>query len=497
MSTAGKSCSTRAATIRFPPTLRNTSTTMAQPTSYVCTCLTRPTMASKSLASSASGQLIEKAQHGQLSSHERLEIAQVDACAHELCMHARIGKAWCMCAIYSAIDEPGGDTYTPNSGIWQTVWLEPVPETYITDYRITPTLSNINITVYTNTPNVAVKLTVGTTISTTLHSGVPAVIDVPNPSLWSPSNPVLYNFNLTTDNDNVRGYFALRTFKLCKDNNGVTRPCLNDKPIFMAGWLDQSYWPDGIYTAPTDEALAYDVQSVKRFGLNMIRLHQKVNPQRWYHYADTYGIIVLQDMIQHYGSKHNTPSVDLYMNDLTAMLDNVWNHPSIVQYETFNEADMWTYFDVPKVVDYVQQYDPSRLVDADSGGKANDDHVGDVNDVHDYPQPGNPQPLDKQYAMVGEFGGIGAFVEGKEWWPHRCHTYLKVDTPAEEASTYIAMTKALLRNRNVSASVYTQITDVELECDGFLNYDRSDKFDPATVASIAAANQALINAPLD
>jgi hypothetical protein len=225
------------------------------------------------------------------------------------------------------------------------------------------------------------------------------------------------------------------------------------------------------------------------------------------------------------------------MDDLKAMMDNVWNHPSIVQYEvtslnentwsqtwhgcsqllvdpvgipviachcphvallqTFNEGDMWSFFDVPSVVKYTEAYDPSRLVDTDSGGGANNLHIGSVNDIHDYPDPQNPQPSDTQYAMIGEFGGIGAFVAGKEWWPKQCHTYLRVATPAEEASTYINMTKTLLRNRNVSASVYTQITDVELECDGFLNYDRTNKFDQATTAAIAAANQLLITAPLD
>ena len=158
---------------------------------------------------------------------------------------------------------------------------------------------------------------------------------------------------------------------------------------------------------------------------------------------------------------------------------------------------MWSFFDVPAVVNFTQQYDPSRLVDADSGGGANNLHVGAVNDIHSYPNPQFPQPSETQYAMVGEFGGVGAFVAGKEWWPKQCHTYLKVDTPAEEASTYIGMAKMLLQNRNVSVSVYTQITDVELECDGFLNYDRTNKFDEATTQAIAAVNQQLINAPLD
>merc|ERR1719231_1485514 len=176
------------------------------------------------------------------------------------------------------------------------------------------------------------------------------------------------------------------------------------------------------------------------------------------------------------------------------------NHPCIVQFETFNEGDCYGVFknkpyDVAGIVALAKKLDPTRLVDTDSGGGANNLHVGDVNDIHSYPYPGDPKPSATQYAMIGEFGGIGAFVEGKEWKPKACHTYLHVNTTHDEATTYIKMAGQIQsRVDHVSASVYTQTTDLELECDGFLNYDRSNKFSDADTAAIAKANQAIISA---
>jgi hypothetical protein len=268
---------------------------------------------------------------------------------------------------------------------------------------------------------------------------------------------------------------------------------LNGDPLFLAGWLDQSWWPDGQYTAPTDEALAFDLKVVKTFGLNMVRLHQKVNSERWYYYADKLGIVIFQDMIQKYGGATQA-TVPLFLADLKAMIEGRYNHPSIVQWDAFNEGDCVSQFNVPSVINQIRQLDPSRLLDTNSGGPGNDLHIADVNDVHTYPYPGDPKPSATQYAMLGEFGGIGAFVAGKEWVPGQCQTYLHVDTPELEATTYIAMAQTI-RSRKVdlSASVYTQITDVERECDGFLNYDRTNKFNADQTARIATANQNIIH----
>lgn len=317
-------------------------------------------------------------------------------------------------------------------------------------------------------------------------------LHIPSPRVWGPEDPFLYDLRISTDTDCVLSYFGLRTFALGDGPKGK-RPLLNGNFTFLAGFLDQSYWPDGIYTAPTDEGLAYDIQAVPLFGLNMIRLHQKVNPERWYYHADTLGVIVFQDMVQKYGGATNA-TVHHFMNDLQAMITGPRsNHPCIVQWTAFNEGDCWEVFDVPSVIKYVRQLDPTRLVDTDSGGKANDLHIGDVNDIHSYPYPGDPQASDTQYAMIGEFGGIGAFVKGKEWKADACHTYLHVDTPHDEATTYIKMAATIAdRVDHISASVYTQTTDVELECDGFLNYDRSNKFSDKDTAAIREANLAII-----
>lgn len=249
-----------------------------------------------------------------------------------------------------------------------------------------------------------------------------------------------------------------------------------------------------MYTAPTDEALAFDVKAVPRFGFNFIRLHQKVNPERWYWYTDKLGIVVQQDMVQHYGDSFTTPDPDLFMQDLQAMIDQLYNHPSIIQWTAFNEGDMVSHFDAKAVVSWIKQYDPSRLTDTDSGGPANNLHVADVNDVHDYPDPTDPKPSATQYAEIGEFGGLGAFVDGHQWVQGSCYAYETVASPDKLASRYIGMANYIQQHKkDISVSVYTQITDVELECDGFLNYDRTDKFSADQLAKVVKANQNLIN----
>lgn len=269
--------------------------------------------------------------------------------------------------------------------------------------------------------------------------------------------------------------------------------------------MDQSWWPDGQYTAPSDEALKSDITAIKTFGMNMIRLHQKVNSDRWYYHADVVGVAVMQDAVQKYG--HASQATILpFVHDLVAMIEGRGSHPCIIQWETFNEGDCWGVFKtkpytVQDIVALARKTDwQKRPIDTDSGGGANNPpyNVGDVNDIHDYPYPRHPMPSADKYAMIGEFGGIGAFITGKEWVPTKCHTYLKVATPALEASTYVTMAAQIgAVIKDVSASVYTQITDVELECDGFLNYDRTNKFNAQQTKSIHDANRALIDASLN
>jgi beta-galactosidase/beta-glucuronidase len=238
-------------------------------------------------------------------------------------------------------------------------------------------------------------------------------------------------------------------------------------------------------TAPTDEGLRSDIAAVKAFGLNLVRLHQKVNPERWYTWADRLGIIVYQDAVQHFG---DNPSLELFTSDLVKMIADRYSHPCIVQYDIFNEGDCIKDFlksapETPaKIVELVRGIDPSRLIDINSGGPANEFNVGDVFDIHDYggylgsrPRPKDPKPTATQYAMIGEFGGLGAFLS--QWQQvngsGKCRSNSPAGsyghgntTPTEAASSYIGMTKLLAANKHdISASVYTQITDVENECD--------------------------------
>jgi len=411
----------------------------------------------------------------------------------------------------SAIDKPGGDQYTPSSGIWQTVWVERVPETYIQELKInqaSQTVVSVVVIVagsFAQVGAVPVRITVADDQGREVaHAdgwageGKVVTVTVPSPKLWSPDSPTLYDLKVSARDDSVLAYFGLRTFVL-GEVAGSVHPLLNGVYTFLAGFLDQSWWPDGQYTAPTDEALESDLIATKMFGLNMIRLHQKVNPERWYYFADRHGLVVLQDMPQKYGGAR-AELVPYFVEDMKRMIAGRGNHPCIVQWETFNEADCWevfntTPYDVKGITELAKRLDPTRLVDTDSGGAANDMHAADVNDIHSYPYPKNVKPSGSQYAMVGEFGGIGAFIKGKEWVPGKCFTYLKASSAVDEASKYIQMTKTLKsRVDHISASVYTQTTDVELECDGFLNYDRSNKFSDQQTLAIREANEALIQA---
>lgn len=494
----------------------------------------------------------------------------------------------------SAISNPGGDTYTPASGIWQSVWLEEVPAAFISRLQIGQNdESGVTATAFVDPPHLASSVLFEAVDPATTHvvasgsaaAGTAVSLTIPSPKLWSPTSPTLYDLRVScaTCEDAVLSYFGLRTFKVGSVGAGrgslgythltsllvgpdlatanmtlrqaeercdaddrcvgftypsndtaapqgavtctlkraaklyfnsnewqtylrspltTARPLLNGQPIFLAGWLDQSYWPDGIYTAPTEEALVFDVEAVVAFGMNTVRLHQKVNPERWYYAADRSGVLVMQDAVQKYGGATNA-TIPLFEKDLVAMIASRGNHPSIVQWETFNEQDCYGVFDTPPhsvadIVDLARSTDwEGRPVDTDSGGGANYDASGDVNDIHSYPNPGNPLPSGTKYAMLGEFGGIGTFTSGKEWVPNQCYTYLPVNTSQLVADTYVNMTRRMLDEqmpRGLASSIYTQITDVELECDGFFNYDRSPKLSAAQTSAVAEANRKLVEA---
>ena len=429
-----------------------------------------------------------------------------------------------------SIHNPGGGQYTPSSGIWQTVWLEAVPAVYISSLSLrqnstdTVAISTAVGGMRAGPPPQSLLLSYsvmdGSTVIAT-GTGAPGVVvslRVPSARLWGPGAPNLYDVRVSLQGggakdalDQVVGYFGLRSLRLGKQQgHNVTRPLLNDKFTFLAGWLDQSWWPDGQYTAPTDAALASDVRAVDVFGLNLVRLHMKVNPERWYYHADRAGVVVFQDMVQKICTTHCTPNnLAYYLADLKAMIAGRKNHPSIVQFTLLNEQDMWQLFDtkpydLPGLLQFARGLAPDHWINLESGANAAYDasgagHLGDVVDCHTYPAPTvRPNASGTQYAMLGEFGGVGAFVAGKEWRPptptHKsCFAYnlplAPLATPADEAQAYIKMTDTLLSwSDTLSASVYTQISDVELECDGFLNYDRTNKFGERDTAAIREAN---------
>ena len=259
----------------------------------------------------------------------------------------------------SAISGPGGDTYTPSSGVWQSVWLETVPAYHVSGLRLRGDLENLFLTVEASPADMSFIFAVEVFFANvsvangTGSAGAELVLPIPSPQLWTPASPNLYQVSITlmdpgaaavqfTPVDGVGSYFGMRTSTLVvpASTPNITRPALNGAPVIFAGWLDQSFWPDGEFTAPGDDALRFDVQAVRDFGMNAVRLHQKINPQRWYFWADKLGVAVLQDFVQKYGGA-SPATVDLFLHDAKAAVDGLYSHPSVVQWEIFNEDDCW------------------------------------------------------------------------------------------------------------------------------------------------------------
>ena len=324
-------------------------------------------------------------------------------------------------------------------------------------------------------------------------------IPVPNPRLWSPDNPFLYNLRVSLKNgeqtgDQVTSYFGMRSIRLTMVN-GTLRPVLNGQFVFQIGTLDQGFWPDGIYTAPTDEALKFDIQKQKELGYNLIRKHIKVEPQRWYYWADKLGMLVWQDMPAMNNTKAPTDAAKAeFEQELQQMVEQHRNAPSIIMWVVFNEG--WGQYDPARLADQVKQWDNSRLVDNMSGVNccgSVDGGNGDVIDYHVYVGPESPYPTLKRAAVLGEFGGLGLRVVGHEWQPGKGFSYENQKDAAALTKRYVGLMKGveyLMKNAGLSAAVYTQITDVENEVNGIMTYDRAVVKPDA--AQIAAAHQRLI-----
>ncbi len=390
----------------------------------------------------------------------------------------------------SAFDKPDGILYTAASGIWQTVWLEKVPENHVTSLKITPDIDQGTLTVVVNAREGAAMVTASDggkeVASRKGKAGEPIVLKIPNAKLWTPESPFLYDLKVTLGSDSVTSYAGMRKISKGKDEKGVLRPMLNNKPIYMAGPLDQGYWPDGIYTAPTDEALKFDIEMTKKFGFNMTRKHIKVEPARWYYWTDKLGLLVWQDMpngvagTKEKGKGANDDGIakskelsDQHELELKRMIEQHFNAPSIVMWVIFNEG--WGQYDTPRVTQLARDSDMSRLITGASGWA--DTGSGDVIDRHHYQSPAAVKPDDKRIGVCGEFGGLGYVIPGHVWVPEQTESsvYVTCVDQKDYEKQYLALWKQAFADdmkMGTSAWVYTEITDIEKEVNGLMTYDR-------------------------
>lgn len=394
------------------------------------------------------------------------------------------------------VSNPKGIWYTPVSGIWQTVWMEPVAERYISDLRITPDIDRNKLEVKVGTngyyDKVEVKVFEGESLVAqgTSINLLPVEVAMPaNAKMWSPDSPFLYDVTVTLYcgnqiTDEVKSYAAMRKYSMKRDEHGIVRLQLNNQDLFQFGPLDQGWWPDGLYTAPSDEALLYDIRKTKDLGFNMIRKHIKVEPARWYTHCDRLGMIVWQDMPS--GDRNpewqnrkyfegteltrSAESENAYRKEWKEIIDNLYSYPCIGTWVPFNEA--WGQFKTCEIAEWTKQYDPTRLVNPASGG--NHYTCGDMLDLHNYPEP-KMYLYDAQRATVlGEYGGIGLVLKGHLWEPNRNWGYVQFSTSDEATAEYLKYAEMLKQMvvRGFSAAVYTQTTDVEVEVNGLMTYDR-------------------------
>jgi hypothetical protein len=399
---------------------------------------------------------------------------------------------------------PSGIWYTASSGIWQTVWLEPVAANHVTRLDTTPDVAaGVLDLVVQGTAGQQVRaevLTGGTVVGTANGTvGAHLRVPVPNARLWSPSDPFLYDLRVTLGTDTVTGYFGMRSLGKAVIG-GVMRPLLNGKFVFQLGTLDQGFWPDGIYTAPTDEALRFDLERQKALGFNMVRKHIKVEPARWFYWADRLGLMVWQDM----------PALDAvddtsaashanYESELQRIVNQLKGITSIVQWVPFNEG--WGEYDNARIVDMVRSIDSTRLINHNSGSNCcvSDPSPtnGDVIDDHAYQMSSGTRTPDATHiAVLGEYGGLGRRVTGSEWQPGAGFAYGDLYTDENSLTTrYVNITSEVARfvqTRGLSASVYTEPYDVENEVNGFYTYDR--RVLKMTASRVLAVNQRVLGA---
>lgn len=416
------------------------------------------------------------------------------------------------------VRKPGSIWYTSVTGIWQTVWVEPVPEASIEKIELTPDVDGKQLILRVKTVGVNMETHMSDKFqivaevfdgerqvavnSDSITSSLKLKID--NPKLWSPYSPFLYSLKVKLRQeesfvDQVSSYFGMRKIEVRKDENAVNRLFLNEKPLFQFGPLDQGWWPDGLYTAPSDEALRYDIEVTKKLGCNMLRKHVKVEPARFYYWCDKLGIMVWQDMPsgdEFIGSSdtdliRSEESAKQFELELKRVIEAFRNHPAIVMWVPFNEG--WGQYDTARIVDMIKQWDSTRLVDNASGWA--DRGVGDVHDIHRYPGPDMPPLEENRAAVLGEFGGLGLPIKGHTWQDEENWGYRTFKSRSKLTDAYINLIDNLhlLVGEGLCAGVYTQTTDVEIEINGLMTYDREIiKMD---IERVTSANNRLYQPP--
>lgn len=371
--------------------------------------------------------------------------------------------------------------YTPSSGIWQTVWLETVPETYIEGLVMTPDIDKgvLNLEVKSASDAPVTTVVDGKTFKGKANERI--IVPIANMKLWSPANPYLYDLTVKLGTDEVKSYFGMRKISIGKDANGIDRIFLNNKPYYNLGTLDQGFWPDGLYTAPTDEALAFDIKAIKAMGFNTIRKHIKVEPARWYYWADKLGMLVWQDFVNPNQSLPEGSKAEFEKGALDEMTQ-LHNNPSIVAWVLFNEK--WGQYDQQRLSEWVKKTDPSRILNGHSGEllyvneqlrspSPNAYVSADMTDVHSYPDPMMSIKQAGKAQVCGEFGGIGVFIPDHQWLTGSAWGYIQ-EKPAALKAKYTIMNQhlQLMEKEGLSGSIYTQPFDVEGEQNGLMTYDR-------------------------
>ena len=411
-----------------------------------------------------------------------------------------------------------GIWYTPQSGIWQTVWMECVPENYLRSLRITPKPEEnaVHIRLEADDPAMA-AVTIcrdgGIIAEGQTDENGESTLTIPAEELrlWSPEDPFLYDVAITlAGSDKVESYFGMRAFGIGKDEKGLPRLLLNGKPYFQNGLLDQGYWSDGYYTAPSDEALIHDIAEMKRLGFNMLRKHIKVEPLRWYYHCDRLGMLVWQDMMNggesysplsiyvfsnlglrvkddryRYFSRSDEAGRTHYYEELGQMIDLLYNTVSLALWVPFNEG--WGQFDALKAAEFIRKRDDTRPIDHASGWY--DQGGGDIKSIHWYFRPYHHKqpPKEQRPICLTEYGGYNCAVPGHCWGEGAEFGYKKIADPAEFNRAFQKLMEEQIipaRERGLAAAVYTQVSDVEGERNGLLTYDRK----------VCKANEAIFRA---